>query len=46
VRLRAPEALALIVELYEPAVPLTPAVSADGALQELAFFPGRRAPPD
>jgi ABC-type nitrate/sulfonate/bicarbonate transport system substrate-binding protein len=46
VRLRAPQALALIVELYEPAVPETPAVSVEGALAELAFFPGRRAPPD
>jgi predicted amidohydrolase YtcJ/ABC-type nitrate/sulfonate/bicarbonate transport system substrate-binding protein len=46
VRLRAPEALALIVELYAPAVPETPAVSVEGALAEMAFFPGRRAPPD
>jgi ABC-type nitrate/sulfonate/bicarbonate transport system substrate-binding protein len=46
VRLRAPDALELIVELYEPAVPLTPAVSIEGALAELAFFPGRRVPPD
>jgi NitT/TauT family transport system substrate-binding protein len=46
VRLRAPDALELIVELYAPAVPLTPAVSVEGALQELAFFPGRRVPPD
>jgi NitT/TauT family transport system substrate-binding protein len=46
VRLRAPAALELIVELYAPAVPETPAVSAEGALAELAFFPGRRAPPD
>lgn len=46
VRLRAPDALELIVELYEPAVPLTPAVSNEGALAELRFFPGRRVPPD
>jgi NitT/TauT family transport system substrate-binding protein len=46
VRLRAPDALALIVELYEPAVPQTPAVSVEGALAELAFFPARRAPLD
>jgi ABC-type nitrate/sulfonate/bicarbonate transport system substrate-binding protein len=46
VRLRAADALELIVELYEPAVPLTPAVSIEGALAELAFFPGRRVPPD
>jgi len=46
VRLRAPDALGVIVELYEPAVPLTPAVSVEGALAELAFFPGRRVPPD
>lgn len=46
VRLRAPDALELIVELYEPAVPLTPAVSTEGALAELKFFPGRRVPPD
>jgi ABC-type nitrate/sulfonate/bicarbonate transport system substrate-binding protein len=46
VRLRAPTALELIVELYTPAVPDTPAVSVEGALAELKFFPGRRAPPD
>lgn len=46
VRLRAPNALELIVELYEPAVPLTPAVSTEGAIAELKFFPGRRVPPD
>jgi ABC-type nitrate/sulfonate/bicarbonate transport system substrate-binding protein len=46
VRLRAPAALALIVELYSPAVPEAPTVSTEGALAELAFFPGRRAPPD
>ena len=46
VRLRAPEALAVIVEIYTPAVPETPAVSPEGALAELAFFPGRRTPPD
>jgi ABC-type nitrate/sulfonate/bicarbonate transport system substrate-binding protein len=46
VRLRAPDALELIVGLYEPAVPLTPAVSTEGALAELKFFPGRRVPPD
>jgi NitT/TauT family transport system substrate-binding protein len=46
VRLRAPSALELIIELYAPAVPETPAVSVEGALAELAFFPGRRAPPD
>ena len=46
VRLRAPDALEVIVELYEPAVPLTPAVSTEGALAELKFFPGRRVPPD
>src|SRR5262245_54675315 len=46
VRLRAPDALERIVELYEPAVPPKPAVSIEGALAELAFFPGRRVPPD
>ena len=46
VRLRAPAALPYVVELYAPAVPETPAVSVEGALAELAFFPGRRAPPD
>jgi ABC-type nitrate/sulfonate/bicarbonate transport system substrate-binding protein len=46
VRLRAPAALALIVEIYSPAVPEAPTVSTEGALAELALFPGRRAPPD
>jgi ABC-type nitrate/sulfonate/bicarbonate transport system substrate-binding protein len=46
IRLQAPEALERIVEIYAPAVPEWPGVSAEGALRELALFPGRRAPPD
>jgi ABC-type nitrate/sulfonate/bicarbonate transport system substrate-binding protein len=44
--LRAPAALERIVEIYSPAIPESPAVSAEGALRELALFPARRALPD
>jgi ABC-type nitrate/sulfonate/bicarbonate transport system substrate-binding protein len=46
VRLQAPEDLATLVDIYEPAIPATPEVSADGALRELALFPRRRQRPD
>lgn len=46
VRLRMPEALDTLVEIYEPAIPLTPEVSIEDALHELALFPSRRAAPD
>lgn len=46
VRLQAPDALDRIVEIYAPAIPGSPAVSAEGAARELALFPARRALPD
>lgn len=46
VRLQEPDALDLLVRLYAPAIPDTPAVTIDGALKELALFPSRRAPPE
>ena len=46
VELRAPQALETIVGLYAPAIPQTPEVSIDGAMRELALFPGHRRAPD
>ncbi len=46
VELQAPQALDTIVGIYEPAIPETPAVSIDGAMRELALFPGHRRAPD
>ena len=39
-------ALETLVDIYEPAIPTTPAVSAEGALRELALYPSRREPLD
>ena len=38
--------LACIATIYEPAIPATPAVSADGVAGALAFFPASKSPPD
>lgn len=46
VKLDAPEGLSTIVGLYAPAVPDTPAVSADLAYRELELFPEHKAAPD
>jgi NitT/TauT family transport system substrate-binding protein len=46
VELRAPDALARLVDIYEPAIPMTPEVSAEGAMRELALYPSRREPLD
>ncbi|HSG64055.1 MAG TPA: ABC transporter substrate-binding protein, partial [Gammaproteobacteria bacterium] len=45
-RLEAPGALETLVDIYASAIPTTPEVSAEGALRELALFPGRRRTPD
>jgi ABC-type nitrate/sulfonate/bicarbonate transport system substrate-binding protein len=45
-RLDAPDALETLVGIYAPAVPMTPEVSAEGAMRELALFPARRQMPD
>ena len=46
VTLQAPQGLRTLVEIYEPAIPLTPEVSITGALRELDLFPGHQACPD
>jgi NitT/TauT family transport system substrate-binding protein len=46
VQLQDPDTLETLVEIYEPAIPLTPEVSTEGALRELALFPSRRSMPD
>jgi NitT/TauT family transport system substrate-binding protein len=46
VELQAPDALETLVEIYEPAIPTTPEVSAEGAMRELALYPSRREPLD
>jgi NitT/TauT family transport system substrate-binding protein len=46
VELRAPGALETLVDIYEPAIPTTPEVSAEGAMRELALYPSRREPLD
>jgi NitT/TauT family transport system substrate-binding protein len=46
VAVRAPSALDVFVELYEPAVPSSPEVTVAGVLRELELFPDRRPLPD
>ncbi len=46
IELRAPQGLATIVDLYEPAIPQTPVVSIEAMLRRLALFPASRTPPD
>lgn len=46
VELQAPDALDLVIELYEPAIPRTPEVSVGGVLRELELFPDHRELPD
>jgi NitT/TauT family transport system substrate-binding protein len=43
---RAPALIARALQLYEPAVPATPAVSAAGVRAALAFFPASKRAPD
>jgi ABC-type nitrate/sulfonate/bicarbonate transport system substrate-binding protein len=43
---RAPALIERVVALYQPAVPSTPAVSADGVRAALAFYPASKRAPD
>jgi ABC-type nitrate/sulfonate/bicarbonate transport system substrate-binding protein len=46
IELTFPEGLDIIVNLYQPAVPDTPAVSVEGALRELTLFPAKYEAPE
>ena len=46
VQLQEPQGLETILAIYEPAIPQTPEVSAEGVLKELGLFPAVRTPPD
>ncbi len=45
--LQEPDGLEIIVAIYEPAIPLSPEVSVEGAMRELQlFYPAHLTPPD